>query len=376
MHKKLLFKIHLILGLTAGVILLVIGLTGATLSFEKEILNAINKSSNIVEVGAYAKLETKELLEKFQEKLPSSKINSMTFFEDKNASVIINIEEEGNASRKGVNYYINPYTAEFLPNVKGEGFFKFIENIHRRLTFGDVGKQIVAISVVSLLLLIISGVYIYWGRIKNAFFKSLTFKFRYKGRAFLSTIHSAIGLWVIPFYLLASITGLTWSYEWFNDGIHLIAGVKKEKKMPDKTKNTDIIKSETKQELYENIQKAVDLFNKNVNNYEKSNIRFNSNNSIYTFNYLPKNQSHDRAMNKIELNIETSEIIKHEKFEEKPLNEKLMKSILALHTGEYFGIIGKIIMFITSSLMALFTITGFMMYFQRKRKKMKDKVVV
>jgi sulfite reductase (NADPH) flavoprotein alpha-component len=368
MHKKLLFKIHLILGLTAGVVLLIIGLTGAILSFQTEIINSINKDSYIVEVQESKRLSAKELLEKFQEKLPSSKINSFTFSQDEKSSFVINVAEEGKAARKGVNYYINPYTAELLPNVKGEGFFKFVENIHRRLAIGDVGKQIVAISVVSLLLLMISGIYIYWGRIKNAFFSSFTFKFKHKGRAFLSTMHSALGLWVIPFYLLTSLTGLSWSYEWFNNSLHSIAGVKAEKRMPPKKQEIP--------ESFDNIQKAVELFNKNVNSYEKSNIRFNSDNSVYTFNYLSKNPLHDRAMNKIELNIETNEVLKHEIFDDKPLNEKLMKSILALHTGEFFGIIGKIFMFITSSLMALFTITGFMMYIQRKKKKSKNKAVV
>ena len=367
MHKKLLFKIHLILGLTAGIILLIIGLTGAILSFQTEIINSINKDSYIVEVQDSQRLSTKELLEKFQEKLPSSKINALTFYEDEKSSFVINIAGEGKAARKGVNFYINPYTAELLPNVKGEVFFKFIEDIHRRLTFGDIGKQIVAFSVVSLLLLIISGIYIYWGRIKHAFFSSFTFKFKHKGRAFLSTMHSALGLWVIPFYLLSSLTGLTWSYEWFNNSVYSIAGVQKEKRMQAKPQEIP--------ESFENIQKAVELFNKNVNSYEKSNIRFNSDNGIYTFNYLLKDPLHDRAMNKIELNIETNEILKHEIFDDKPLNEKLMKSILALHTGEYFGIIGKIFMFITSSLMALFTITGFMMYIQRKKKKRNKEVV-
>ena len=46
-----------------------------------------------------------------------------------------------------------------------------------------------------------------------------------------------------------------------------------------------------------------------------------------------------------------------------------MKSILPLHTGEYFGIIGQIGMFLASSLMALFTITGFMLYLNRHKKK-------
>ena len=49
--------------------------------------------------------------------------------------------------------------------------------------------------------------------------------------------------------------------------------------------------------------------------------------------------------------------------------EQLLKSILYLHTGEYFGFIGKVGMFIASALMALFTITGFMLYVNRKTKK-------
>lgn len=375
MHKKLLFKIHLILGLTAGVVLLIIGLTGAILSFETEILNSINKNSYVVEAKNSTKLSTKDLLEKFQEKLPNSKINALTFYQDEESSFVINVAGEGKEARKGVNYYINPYTAEILPNIKGEGFFKFVENIHRRLALGDVGKQIVAISVVSLLLLMISGIYIYWPRIKHAFLSSLTFKFKHKGRAFLSTMHSALGLWVIPFYLLSSLTGLTWSYEWYNNSLYSIAGVQKEKRMPPSDQRNDMNKGANIQVSYENIQRAVELFDKNVDSYEKSNIRFNSDKGVYTLNYLSKNSSHDRALNKIELNIETNEVLKHEKFEDKPLKEQLLKSILALHTGEYFGIIGKIAMFITSSLMALFTITGFMMYIQRKRKKKNKEVV-
>jgi len=46
-----------------------------------------------------------------------------------------------------------------------------------------------------------------------------------------------------------------------------------------------------------------------------------------------------------------------------------MGSFLQVHTGEYFGVVGQTAMFISSSLMSLFTITGFMLYFNRKKKK-------
>lgn len=377
MHKKLLFKIHMILGLSAGFVLLIIGLTGAILSFEKEILNTINKDSYIVEVSNTSRLSTKEILEKFQEKKPNLGINAITFSEDKNSSFIINVAGEGKTARRGVDYFINPYNAEILPTVEGKEFFKFIENIHRRLAIGDVGKQIVAASVLCLLVLMFSGIYVYWPRIQRTFFKSFTFSFKHKKRAFLSTMHSAIGMWVIPFYLVSSITGLYWSYDWVKTSLYMVSGVEKPKREIRPQNNDskkDLAKVGNKTLIsYDDLQKAVDLFNQKIENYENAYIKLTSlKDNVYTFIYLDKNAVHDRAKNEISLNINSNETIKQEKFEDKALNERLMKSILALHTGEYFGLIGKILMFLASSSMAIFTITGLMMYLQRKKKKQKN----
>ncbi|RXK07352.1 sulfite reductase, partial [Halarcobacter bivalviorum] len=46
-----------------------------------------------------------------------------------------------------------------------------------------------------------------------------------------------------------------------------------------------------------------------------------------------------------------------------------MSSMLPLHSGEYFGWIGQLLMFLASSLMALFVITGYMLYYDRLKKK-------
>lgn len=367
MHKKLFFKIHLIIGLTAGIILAVIGLTGAILSFEKEIMKVINSDSYYVKSNGKDRLSQVQILEKFQEKYPKSNIRFISFFKDENSSYILNIasNEKGKKGRKGITYFINPYTAEILQNIKGEEFFKFIENIHRRLTFGEIGKQIIGASVIGLLLLLFSGVYIYWPRIKHAFLKSFTFKFKHKGRAFLSTIHSSLGLWVIPFYLLASLTGLFWSYEWYKNSLYLLSKVEKpQRKTPPSPSSGNI--------SFEELQKVIDLFDKNVKDYDSVTLNVNSQNGQYKINYLDDTSTHDRARNEITLDIQNQKVLTHDKFIDQPLNERLMKSILALHTGEYFGLFGKIAMFITSLLMALFTITGFMMYFQRKKRKIKE----
>lgn len=74
MHKTIWFKVHWFLGITAGIILLIIGTTGAILSFEKEIIKLINSDSYYVKVvEGEERLSTKELLEKFQNSNPNAK---------------------------------------------------------------------------------------------------------------------------------------------------------------------------------------------------------------------------------------------------------------------------------------------------------------
>ena len=375
MHKKIWFKIHLYLGLTAGIILMLIGITGALLSFQKEIIWLFNKDSYVVQVSG-TQLSEKQIIDNFNSKFPEAKIKALTINSDPSSSVVINIASNarGKAERRGINYYINPYNSEVLPNVEGAKTFKFIERIHRGLIAGDVGKQIVGASTLLLLVLMISGVVVYLPRLKKAFFKSFTFKFKHKGRSFLSTMHSALGMWVLPFYLVSTITGLSLSYHWFNDILYKSAGVEKKSHKKHSMKNAvlNMVQNRHKEDLSsQKVQNIFNLFKENITDYSSASLKFEGKKDIFTLNYLKKEPQHYRAKNEISLDLENNTIVKHEEFSKKPLEEKLLKSMIQIHTGEYFGKVGQILMLLASSIMALFTITGFMMYFQRRKKKSK-----
>jgi sulfite reductase (NADPH) flavoprotein alpha-component len=93
---------------------------------------------------------------------------------------------------------------------------------------------------------------------------------------------------------------------------------------------------------------------------------------VYTISYFDEDIIHSRARNQMQIDIHSWELLKHERYENKPLNQKLISSMLPLHSGEYFGIIGQTLMFIASMLMPLFAITGLMLYLNRKRKRNKN----
>ncbi len=77
--KNIWFQLHWILGITAGLVLMVVGTTGGILSFEREILRAINTDLMEVQPAKNAvALTPEELLRRIQAKYPERTINALT----------------------------------------------------------------------------------------------------------------------------------------------------------------------------------------------------------------------------------------------------------------------------------------------------------
>lgn len=120
---------------------------------------------------------------------------------------------------------------------------------------------------------------------------------------------------------------------------------------------------------FDDVSLAVDTFNTLIENkYSTATLRFPQKGTVYSFSYIALDASHERAKNTLEFDIKTKEISKHDKFEDKTLLQQLMGSILPLHTGEYFGVVGQTLMFLASFMMPLFAVTGLMLYIKRRKK--------
>jgi sulfite reductase (NADPH) flavoprotein alpha-component len=224
MFKKIFFQIHWFLGITAGLILSIMGVTGAIYSYEQPIQRWLNPDSYTVKVENQAKLTPAEIYQHFQTQNPEMKINSITIAKAAEEASNINIVKEG--ARRGYTMMVNPYTAEVLPEVKGKDFFQFIQQLHRNLTVGEVGKQITGVSTLMLIFFVLSGLYLRWPK-KHSFKQWFAIKPKLKGRNFLWDLHAVVGTWVVIFYLLLACTGLYWSYDWWRNGMFRVMGVER-----------------------------------------------------------------------------------------------------------------------------------------------------
>lgn len=62
-------------------------------------------------------------------------------------------------------------------------------------------------------------------------------------------------------------------------------------------------------------------------------------------------------------------ILAHDRYENNALNEQIMGSMRQVHSGEFFGLFGRILFFVSSLCMPLFVLTGWLLYLNRKKKE-------
>ncbi|MDV7479640.1 PepSY domain-containing protein [Acinetobacter baumannii] len=372
MFKKFLFQIHWFLGISAGLILSIMGVTGAIYSYDQQILKWVNTDSYVVQAQSSPKLTPAQLYQHFTTIQPEIKINSITIAKDPTASSVVNIEKEG--ERRGYNMMVNPYTAQVLPEVQGRKLLLLIQQIHRNLTAGEFGKQITGACALMLIYFVLSGLYLRWPK-KHSTRQWLAVKPKLKGRNFIWDLHAVVGTWVIVFYLLFACTGLYWSYDWWRSGMFKVLGVEQPKmqghggsgrnkdQLPKiQLDNTQLITALNQTWSGFNNQIGRDYSTLTVNLPKKDDGKIE-------LSFVDATPQHERARNQAVYNYKTANIEKMELYEDKKLNQKIMSSMLPVHRGSFFGPVYQFVAMLASLAMPLFFVTGWMLYLKRRKQK-------
>ncbi|HEX7069729.1 MAG TPA: PepSY domain-containing protein, partial [Rhodothermales bacterium] len=82
MGRRLLFQLHWLVGITAGIVLAVVGTTGAMLSFEDELLLWMNRGVMKIEPTDGPRLAPAQLLARLGEAYPGKRVASLTLYSD------------------------------------------------------------------------------------------------------------------------------------------------------------------------------------------------------------------------------------------------------------------------------------------------------
>jgi len=374
MMRNIWFQLHWLIGITAGTVLIVVGVTGAILSFEPELSRAMNPAVMNV-TPQRATLSPDALVGRINAAVPEKRITALTLASSPQESARVTFAPEPPAKR-GESRYVNPYSGELLGKPAGEEFFRFVIQLHRYLAAGDIGKHIVGASTLGVIYLALSGLYLRWPATVFSVRSWLALRWSLKGRNFWWELHSVLGTWVLVVYLFAALTGLYWSYEWYRDAMFAVTGAPKPVQQQagggaDKAGGGPSI---TDAEIAKDLGLAWGGFRSQIEHFETATIRMPSKaGKPVQITYLDRDPPHLRAVNRILIDLASGNVVEHERYADKPMGAKIMSSVYALHTGRFFGLPGVVILAIASLAMAISGISGWLLYLDRRRKKARRK---
>jgi uncharacterized iron-regulated membrane protein len=225
--KKWTGKLHLWFGLGIGFLIFVISITGALYVFKDEIENFTRKDviyhneQNIDQKQVLPiRVLEKAVVEQVKEKYPVHWVNIPI---DKKMSYLFYWYEH---DPKGWNYfdefpiykvaYVNPYNGKVLRTYdEKNGFFQIVKMIHwSYLLKQSWGTYLVGIPVIIFIIMLISGIILWWPKNKAA--RKQRFSFRWQNvkgwKRKNYDLHNVLGFYASIFALIFSITGLFYAF--------------------------------------------------------------------------------------------------------------------------------------------------------------------
>jgi uncharacterized iron-regulated membrane protein len=206
--RKAFLFFHLWLGLTTGLVVFIVSVTGCLYVFEEEWREAFqHKYFHTEATGAHRK-SISALSDIVQKNYPNEKVTQIRFLEEHDAAFIFHTKNELAVS-------INPYTGNIIGhrNLKTD-FMSVVLDIHLNLMLGEVGQEIVRWNVLIFFIMCLTGLFLWWPKQKRFLKQALTIKWKTKNWRRLNwDLHSVVGFYSLFVLLIISLTGIFWVFD-------------------------------------------------------------------------------------------------------------------------------------------------------------------
>ena len=119
------------------------------------------------------------------------------------------------ADGQELNVFVNPYTAAVLGEVNQARTVEHVANdIHGSLLLGDRGDRLIEIAAGLAIMLVITGLYMWWPRDARGRYRAFAPRLNLSTRANWKDLHSSVGFYIsagLAFFLLS---GMAWTGVW------------------------------------------------------------------------------------------------------------------------------------------------------------------
>ncbi|MFH5831773.1 PepSY-associated TM helix domain-containing protein [Halalkalibaculum sp. DA3122] len=380
--KKIMLVIHRWLGLITGLVVLILSITGCLFVFHQEISDIVKSDLYYVKEKPSDRqpLPIEQLEQKAAEALEIEHLPyGLTTYKDPDrnwSAMNYQASDEFAWTYFGSmddyrTVYINPYTGAVagIQNEKKD-FFQIVKGIHWSLLLATpIGQPIVAWSTVIFIVLLITGIILWWPKKWNKAGRQRSFRIKWGStwRRVNYDLHNVLGFYFLTLALILAFTGLYWYFPSAKKAIYFL-GTGEFKLPPDEHKQhvsaaapSDEIESPL-QVIYRN------AWNQNPNAYGISLATPVDSQGTITATVYPDGQTYYEHFH-LDYDQYTGELIAGEDYDSKNAGEKLLAMNYDIHVGAIGGLPGKIIAFIASLICGSLPVTGFIIWWDRKKRQ-------
>ncbi|MEY4634923.1 MAG: hypothetical protein RJA55_721 [Acidobacteriota bacterium] len=224
--RSAIFWMHLIAGVAAGVVVLIMSVTGVALTYEKQMLEWADRNAwTAPSTLAVRHLPPETLLAKVAEARPGTVPTGVTLRANRAAPATVTLE--GNTA-----LLVDPYSGAIIgtPPTGLRSFFRTMTVWHRYLSLQDAsratGKAVTGAANLAFLLIVLSGLYLWLPRVWTwiQFKAVLWFRGGLPAKARDFNWHNVIGFWsAVPLAVVVA-GAVPISYPWASNLVYRLAG--------------------------------------------------------------------------------------------------------------------------------------------------------
>lgn len=368
--KKIIHKIHLYLGLSTGLVVFIISITGCLYAFEKEI-QELYQHYRFTEEKDLPVLPPSVFEEKARARLPQYHLHAINYpGPGKNVEAIFyGLEPEE-------HYYItyhDPYNAEIM-HVQNmdHTFFRWVLIGHYYLWLPPaIGQPIAAYSTLIFVIMLLTGLFLWYPRNKAASKQRFWFRWkdttRWKRKNY--DLHNILGFYSLWLLVVVALTGMVFGIQWFNSLVYQTAGGERSTIYTDPVSDT-LAQSQLSRPAIDLVWEKMlaehpDAVSVEVHTIDSESSAVAANANTRPDVYWTLDYRYFDQYTLEELSVEHI----YGRLHEADVADRLLRMNYDIHVGAILGFPGKILAFLLSLTAASLPVTGFMIWWGRRRKK-------
>ncbi|MCM3759188.1 PepSY domain-containing protein [Alkalihalobacillus oceani] len=200
---------HFYAGVIFAPIIFILAFSGGVYLFKPQIEAYLYQDLIKVNEVEDTRLSYTDQMNRVREQYPDAQISSVTIPEDKERTIEFAIRESGVAA----SVFVNPYNGQIQGALENDQkVTEIFKKLHSELWIaGTIGNRIVELAASWAIILIVTGLYMWWPRNRNSMWGTLLPRLNKRGRVFWRDLHAVPAFWLSLFILILIATGLPWS---------------------------------------------------------------------------------------------------------------------------------------------------------------------